>query len=61
MFSPSQLTEKGIHHQAKNLDLKKAYDSLPHKALWTSLKKIGVFDLLTDIIKSFKDNMSAQV
>ena len=60
-----QLTEKAIGHRAKHnlifMDLKKAYDSLPHEALWVNLRKLGIPDHLIDIIISFHDKMKAKL
>ena len=43
------------------MDSKKAYDSVPHGALWVALRKLGVPDHLIDIIRSFHDNMKAKL
>ena len=43
------------------VDLRKAYDSVPHEAMWITLRKLGVPDLLVDIIKSFHTNMEARI
>ena len=41
-----QSTQKAFEHHMKQhfifIDLRKAYDSVPHVALWTALKKLGV-------------------
>ena len=56
LFVVRQLAEKALKHHMKQhflfVDLRKAYDSVPHVALWTALKKLGVPDLLLDIIWS---------
>ena len=48
---------KAFEHHMKQyfifVDLRKAYDSVPRVALWTTLKKLGVPYLLVDIIRSF--------
>ena len=65
IFAIRQSTEKAIEHRAKQylvfVDLKKAYDSVPHEALWVALRKLGVLDHLIDIIRSFHDNMKAKL
>ena len=43
------------------MDLKKAYDSVPREALWAALKKLGLPGALVSIIKSFHQNMTANV
>lgn len=43
------------------VDSKKTYESVPCKALWIALKKLGVPDLLIDIIRSFNENMKTQI
>ena len=43
------------------VDLRKAYDSIPRAALWTMLKKLGVPDILVDIIQSFYADMEAKI
>ena len=49
-----QLTEKAVEHHKKQflifVDLRKAYDSLPHEV---ALDKLGVPAVLIDIINSF--------
>ena len=35
------------------VDLSKAYDSVPRKALWCALRKYGVPDCLIDLVRSF--------
>ena len=43
------------------VDFKKAYDFVPHSALWCALRKLGMPDLLIDIIRSFHEGMKAKV
>ena len=43
------------------MDLKKAYDTVPCKALWCALEKLVVPDLVIDIIRSFHEGMMARV
>lgn len=65
IFVVRQLAEKAIEHQTKQffvfVDLRKAYDSVPREALWMALQKLGVPDVLIDIIKSFHTDMQAKV
>ena len=65
IFVVRQLAEKAIEHQTKQyfifVDLRKAYDSVPREALWTALRKLGVPDVLVDIIRSFHSNMKARI
>ena len=65
IFVVRQLAEKAIEHQTKQffvfVDLRKAYDSVPREALWVALRKLGVPDILVDIIKSFHTGMQAKV
>ena len=65
IFTVRQLTEKAIEHQAKQffvfVDLKKAYDTVPRDALWLALRKLGLPNILIDIIRSFHDNMNARI
>ena len=57
--------EKVTEHQAKQfllfVHLKKAYDSVSCKALWCALEKLGVPDLVIDIIWSFHEDVKAKV
>ncbi len=43
------------------VDLRKAYDSVPRKALWYALERYGVPDSLLRIVRSLHDGMQAQV
>ncbi len=44
------------------MDLKKAYDSAPREAMWIVLKKkMGIPEVLVDIVKSFHKDMKAKV
>ena len=38
-----------------------AYDSVPHEALWKVLGKLGVPEVLINIVRSFHENMTAQI
>ena len=65
IFVVRQLAEKAIEHQTKHffvfVDLRKAYDSVPREVLWIALQKLGVPDILVDIIKSSHTDMQACV
>ena len=65
MFVVRQLVEKAFEQQSKKclifVDLRKAYDSVPREAMWIELRKLGVPDLLVDIIRSFHTNMKARI
>ena len=65
VFLVRKLTEKAIEHHKRQLlifvDLRKAYDSMPHEALWMALEKLGVPAVLIDIVKSFHADMRASV
>ena len=43
------------------VDLRKAYDLVPRKALWTVLLKYGIPPVLVNIIKSLHEGMKAEV
>ena len=43
------------------VDLQKAYDSIPRKALWHALEKLGVPNSVVNLVKSFHDGMKAQL
>ena len=64
MFVVRQLVEKAFEHQSKQylifVDLRKVY-SIPREAMWVVLRKLGVPDLLVDIIRSFHTNMKARI
>ena len=65
VFTIRQLTEKTIEHRARQylifVDLKKAYDSVPHLALWAALSKYGIPQLLIDIVSSFHENKKVRI
>ena len=54
-----------MEHRTKQffifIDLRKAYDSVPRGALWKVLRKLGVPDVLVNIVRSFHENMTAQI
>ena len=53
-----------MEHRTKQffifVDLRTTYDSVPPKALWKVLRKLGVPDVLVNIVQSFHENMTAQ-
>ena len=65
IFTVRQLVEKSIEHRSKQfiifVDPKKAYDTVPRAALWCALKKLGVPDLIIDIVWSLHEGMKVQV
>ena len=65
IFIVCQLVEKSWEHRAKSflvfIDLKKAYDSVPRKALWLALSKLGVPEPTIKLIRSFHCDMQAQI
>ena len=45
IFGARQMIEKAIEHHTKHqdlVDLRKAYDSVPCRALWCALEKYGI-------------------
>ena len=65
IFVVRQLAEKAVEHHTKQffvfVDLRKAYDSVPREAMWRVLKKLGVPEVLVEIVKSFHTDMQARV
>ena len=57
IFTVRQLVEKSWEHRSKSflvfIDLRKAYDSVPHEALWLALSKLGVPEPTIKLIRSF--------
>ena len=43
------------------IDLKKAYDSVPHETLWLALSKLGVPEPTVKLIRSLHSDMQAQI
>ena len=43
------------------VDLHKAYDSVPRTALWCSLQKYGIPDVMIEFVQTLHDGMSATV
>ena len=65
IFVARQLVEKTREHNSLLfvlfVDLKKAYDSVPHDALWQVLEKYGVPPVLLAVISSFYVDIRAAV
>ena len=65
IYCARQLVEKAIEHNTKIfmlfIDLRKAYDSIPHQALWCALKKYGIPQSMLKVICSLHDGMRAEV
>ena len=61
-FVVRELAEKALEHRMKFcVDLKKAYDSVPRDTLWLAMRKLGVPEVLIDIVKSFHERMEAEI
>lgn len=65
VFAAKQLVEKSREHDEPLfvlfVDLRKAYDSVPRKALWCVLERYGVPLAMLSVIKSFDEGMTAVV
>ena len=65
VFTVCQFVENSWEHRTKSflvfIDLKKAYDSIPHEALWQALKTPGIPELMIKLIKSFHTDMKARI
>ena len=65
IFTVRQLLEKSWEHKSKSfltfIDLKKAYDSVPRKAMWLALGKLVVPERIIHLIRSFHEDMRAKV
>ena len=63
IFTIRQLLEKTVEHKTKGffvfIDLRKAYDSVPHECLWQVLARAGVPSHMLVVIKSFHTSMAA--
>ena len=49
---------QAVHHLCRP---EKVYDTVPRAALWCALKKLGVPDLIIDIVWSLHEGMKVQV
>ena len=65
IFTIRQLVEKSWEHTTKSfftfIDLKKAYDFIPLKAVWRVLTKLGVPEETVQLISSFHRRMKTRV
>lgn len=65
IFAARQLTKKSREHNSPLfilfVDLKKAYDSVPRRALCSVLEKYGVPPVMLSLIRSLHDGMKAVV
>ena len=65
IFCARQLIEKTVEHEETVyivfVDLKKAYDSVPHEVMWKALEKYGYPSNMIKLIRSFHDGMSAEL
>ena len=65
IFAARQLVEKIHGHDDVMfilfVDLKKAYDSVPRDALWKVMGKTVVPPTMLEVVKSFHDDMRADV
>ena len=57
IFAVRQLVEKTWEHLTKAfilfIDLRNAYDSVPHRAMWLALAKLGIPSSIIQLIQSF--------
>ena len=64
-FAVQQLVEKTWEHRTKAfilfIDLRKAYDSVPHRAMWLALAKLGVPSSTIQLIQSFHRDKQATI
>ena len=65
IFCTRQMVEKAIEHREQLflvfVDLRKAYDSVPREAMWRVLEKYGFPVQMINIIRSFHEDMSAEL
>ena len=65
VFAIRQLIEKLNEHKSKGfvlfVELTKAYDSVPRKALWQMLGRIGVPEETIRMVRSLHEGMEAVV
>ncbi len=61
IFCARKLIEKALEHNTKMfvliVDLKKAYDSVPRKSLWSVMKKCGIPPTMLRVVRSLHDGM----
>ncbi len=61
IFCARKLIEKALEHNTKMfvliVDLKKAYDSVPRKSLWSVMKKCGIPPTMLRVVWSLHDGM----
>ena len=60
-FAVSHLVEKAWEHWTKAFilcnNLRKAYNSVPHRAMWFALEKLGLSSSIIQLIQSFHHDM----
>ena len=65
IFCARQIIEKSIEHDTKTfmlfVNLRKAYDSVPHQALWHALESYGIPEPMLRLIRSLHEGMKAEV
>ena len=65
IYTVQQFLEKSWEHCSISfflfIDLKKAYDSVPRAAMWRALQKLGVPEPVIELIRSFHQDMQAQI
>ena len=65
VFTVRQLNEKALENRARQylifVNLKKTYNSVPCETLWVELSKLGIQQLLINIISSFHENMKVRI
>ena len=64
IFCARQIMEKAREHNTRVfmlfVDQRKAYDSVPHQALWLLLEKYSIPPLLVRLIQSLHDGMKVE-
>ena len=65
LFCARQMVEKAYKHNTIMfllfVDLHKAYDSVPQKAMWKALRRYGVPPVMVELLNFFRENMVAKV
>ena len=65
VFCAKQLIEKTLEHEdtlyLTFVDLRKAYDSVPRAAMWRVLEKYGFPPRMVSLIRSFHEDMTAEL